>query len=309
MRYETQRQYQEHVNKCMSCSTLEGFKQHLIDKYGSITSGWRSVLDTAGNGKLSFLEFGQSLRELPFQGSAKELFSELGGDQRGFITLDTLDPEAAQTITLLRELLLSRFECMVDAWNDYIDDAGNIWLDEEEFLHKISGIGYDYGGAKKGHLLFRAFMPNIYSQHLHLDDLKVLLIGIPRKEERKKAWAGEAKPPPPVVRTTRPNSANATAGNVRSRPNSPSSTKKQLPKARAKGASRPSSALSATAGASRPSSALGEGSKGLSRPSSAMSALGESGKGGGSRPSSALSALGENSKGGVSRPSPYLEKM
>lgn len=243
----------------MGCITLDSFRRLLAEKYGSIVTGWRQVLDSAGNGRVSFNELGMALRELPFQGSMKELWAELGGDVVGHITLGALDPEAEQMIRNVRELLLSRYESLVDAWKQYLDLDGNIWLDEAEFAAKLGDLGYDCGGAKQFHKFYRMFMPDKVSRHLHVEDMEVLLIGVPNAD-RKRVWMSKP-PPPPVI-----------PAKMRSRPTSgrpsPSSTLQSTLSRPASGRPSPTASRPVSGRPARPLSAVFANSKGPSSPTS-----------------------------------------
>jgi len=196
MRREVGRQYKEERDLWMGCTTLTGFKVLLRERYGSTVSAWRTILDGDGNGVLSFNEFCIGCRKLAFQGNVKELWQQLDGIADGHVTLKALDPEAHSDLAALREVLLSKHQCLVDAWKNCLDENANVWIDEAEFTAQCAKVGFD-PGPEKMQKIFRYLMPDKAIRHLHLEDMQALLIGVPNHEQ-KLVWMGPKKPPTPV---------------------------------------------------------------------------------------------------------------
>jgi hypothetical protein len=209
MRQETTRQHKEEREKWMGCTSLDAFRSMLVERYGSIVSAWRSVLDADGNGRVSFNEFCKGCRSLSYNGNVEELWSSLrdakgdageqynGQEKIGHVELEVLDPEAANRLRSLRDFFLGKYECILDAWEQCLDPGKNLWLDEDEFFCKLKDAGYDPGGKKQCHLLFLSMMPDKASRHLHVEDLQTVLIGVPNIN-RRVLWMGQKKPPPLV---------------------------------------------------------------------------------------------------------------
>jgi len=168
----------------------------LIERCGSTVSAWRSILDADGNGRLSFNEFCAGCRALSFNGNIKDLWVQLNGDVVGSVTLKALDREAENCLAALRDVLLQNYECLLDAWQHCLDEAGNIMIDEAQFTERLATLGFDLGPAKM-QKLFRCLMPDKAIRHLHMEDLQALLIGVPQSEQRL-VWLGPKKPPAPV---------------------------------------------------------------------------------------------------------------
>eukprot|EP00929_Paragymnodinium_shiwhaense_P070802 TRINITY_DN3591_c0_g1_i1.p1 TRINITY_DN3591_c0_g1~~TRINITY_DN3591_c0_g1_i1.p1 ORF type:complete len:1479 (-),score=439.91 TRINITY_DN3591_c0_g1_i1:263-4699(-) len=64
-------------DKLMGASNLPDFKKMLQTQYGTLVAAWRSVLDTDGNGKLTYVEVMMALRNISFHGNVKELWADL----------------------------------------------------------------------------------------------------------------------------------------------------------------------------------------------------------------------------------------
>jgi Ca2+-binding EF-hand superfamily protein len=208
MRHETVRSDKEEKDKWMGCTSLDGFRQLLVERYGSTVTAWRCVLDADGNGRVSFSEFCKGCRCISYHGNVKELWAELKGGRKGIfnhgegdilghVEIENLDPEADRLLRNFREFMLSKHKCVLDAWHQWLDDGGNVWLDEAEFQYKLEEAGYDVGGPKQCHQLFICLMPDKASRHLHVEDLQIVLTGVPNAK-RNILWSGEKKPPPPV---------------------------------------------------------------------------------------------------------------
>jgi len=127
----------------------------------------------------------------------KELWAELNGDSTGDVKMEAIDMEADCAMKSLRDFLLSKYDCILDAWHGCLDDDGNVWLDEAELCYKLSVAGYDAGGPRQWQQLFQFLLPGKASRHIHVDDLQAVLIGV-GNTQRKLLWEGPKKPPPPV---------------------------------------------------------------------------------------------------------------
>lgn len=198
-RRESTRLDREERDKWMGVTSLQGFRALLVERYGSSVSAWRSLLDADGNGRLSFNEFCKGCRCLSYHGNVKELWVGFKGDVVGYVTLEAIDPEADAALKALRQFLLSKYECILDAWHQWLDDEANLWLDEAELSYKLNSAGHDVGGQKQWHQLFLWLLPDITSRHVHVEDMQAVLIGV-SNTKRRLLWMGEKKPPPKVGR-------------------------------------------------------------------------------------------------------------
>ena len=81
---------------------VPAFLQILRQNYGSITSGWRNVLDPIDKGTCGRAHFINVARKLGYSGDIKHLWSTLDDDLSMFITLDELDKKAYHEMTTSR---------------------------------------------------------------------------------------------------------------------------------------------------------------------------------------------------------------
>jgi Ca2+-binding EF-hand superfamily protein len=142
-------------------------KKVLIRKFGTISSAWRECLDIAGNGKVSFAEFGKQVRGIGFSGDIRQIFSELDKDDSGLITFNEIDSQWYSRISEFNELMLSKYGCYEDAWNA-LDRNQNSMVEASEFERLCSELGYQ-SDAKA---LFRQFLKNPLRKYLDLDDVE-----------------------------------------------------------------------------------------------------------------------------------------
>merc|ERR1719305_2128554 len=75
---------------------LSGLKKMLNRKYGNLLRAWKYAFDTNNNGKISFIEFCNSCRNIGFAGSLKSLWKEMDDDESGFISIDEFCPEISR---------------------------------------------------------------------------------------------------------------------------------------------------------------------------------------------------------------------
>jgi hypothetical protein len=61
---------------------IEGFKELLRRRYGTVVRGWRQGLDVSGDGKLSFTEFCSACRNIGYNGDVKGLWQKNGRRQQ-----------------------------------------------------------------------------------------------------------------------------------------------------------------------------------------------------------------------------------
>jgi Ca2+-binding EF-hand superfamily protein len=153
----------------LSASTLAGFRQLLMHRYGTVYRAWRLALDRSGDGKLSFVEFTSACRAIGFSGNIKKLWNELDDDGSGVISLAEVDPPVHALIESFWELMNEKFEGnMVKAWRTWFDLDKNNRLDPDEWVEKLSGLGYPKGDAKR---LFKQFQKEYGKPYLSLDDI------------------------------------------------------------------------------------------------------------------------------------------
>jgi len=171
----------------IGATTLEAFKKHLIERYGTMVCAWRTSLDDDGNGRLSFGELCEACRKESFEGNIKKLWKELDDDDSGLISLDELDPESEQAIRQFREFLLNKFGNLEAAWNKGFDTKTIHRVNKADFVERCAEIEYGTEGSNK--TLFKMLLPKKGKAFLVVDDFETLLIGL-KTSEKQSAWNG-----------------------------------------------------------------------------------------------------------------------
>jgi Ca2+-binding EF-hand superfamily protein len=173
----------------MAASSVEDFKQCLIDRFGTLVAAWRTHLDMDGNGRLSFGELCAALRGISYRGNVQQLWNELDKDDNAMVDLDELDPEADAALSGFREYLIERFGSLELAWSKGFDTEKLKRIELPHFLERCSAIGYavdEPNGLKK---LFKWLVSEKGKRSIVLDDFGALLIGV-HSNERTAIWYG-----------------------------------------------------------------------------------------------------------------------
>ncbi|CAJ1426521.1 unnamed protein product [Effrenium voratum] len=137
-------------------NTIEDFEDLCIRKHGSLIAAWRQCLDAHANGKLSFGEFCEALRRLGYAGDFKSLFKEYDKQQKGFICLADLDPEADLLVADFLALLGEHFETLDLAWRDGFHQDPHGSITRKDLLEACTTLRYDHDPEK----LFKCLQPS-----------------------------------------------------------------------------------------------------------------------------------------------------
>jgi hypothetical protein len=188
----------EEKGRHMGCKSLLDFKKLLVKNYGSIATAWRKGLDPYGHGRLYFSDFSIVVRTNGFVGDEKELWEELVGEEKkgaeNVVTLKELDSQTWHSVCALRELFVTRYGSLVDAFHRGLAEDC-IWIEEEQFGRKLKEMDFEQSD-KIVHKLFTMMVAEKGKRYLYAEDMEALLIGVPTYE-RSKVWRGHNKPPPP----------------------------------------------------------------------------------------------------------------
>jgi len=147
-RLEIQKAKDEAKSKTLGAKSKTGFPALLKRKFGNTVRGWRLGLDVDGSGKLSYMEFCTACRALGYEGSIKRLWTELDEDGTGWVSLDELDPNAAQELGEFRGLLEERYGTVEAAWRQGLDTDRSGSLNLREFKAACRDLGFS-GDAKR----------------------------------------------------------------------------------------------------------------------------------------------------------------
>mmetsp|Transcript_47990 Transcript_47990/g.114057 ORF Transcript_47990/g.114057 Transcript_47990/m.114057 type:complete len:1185 (-) Transcript_47990:90-3644(-) len=126
---------------------VDGFKDYLVKKFGSILAGWRQ-LDEDKNGKLSFNEFCNACRRMGFHGNLKKLWKELDKDQGGFVSMYELDAETGSYLGQFKMALVKKYGDILTAWQKGLDINGNGRIEEAEIDDCLKRLGLELNSAK-----------------------------------------------------------------------------------------------------------------------------------------------------------------
>jgi len=145
--------------------TVDGFKQALVHRCGSLYGAWREALDLDGNGRLTMSEFCQALHRLAFHGDVKNLWKELNSG-KGYLLFSDLDPKTDAMISELRQKLSEKYGNLLLAWLKGMDTNGTGKVGVEQFCKACEEVGFS-GDPKK---LFNLLQPDATRTSLTLVD-------------------------------------------------------------------------------------------------------------------------------------------
>lgn len=122
--------------------TLDGLKDVLNRKFGSVARAWRICMDTDESGSLNFREFVLALKAVGYVGDFRSLWFQLDADQSGSISLKELDPEATAHLEKFRHKCIGKCGTMEKAWRKVIDTDKSGTCGPHEFMEACFRLGY-----------------------------------------------------------------------------------------------------------------------------------------------------------------------
>eukprot|EP00434_Breviolum_minutum_P037457 symbB.v1.2.033215.t1/scaffold4097.1/size44767/4 len=150
----------------MSAILLQDFVPDLLFIVGTSISVCASFLFalglpsrcTGGNdglAPLAFGEFCEALRRLGYAGDFKSLFKDYDKQQKGFICLGDIDPEADLLVSDFLSLLGEHFGTLNLAWKDGFHQDMHGSVTKKEVIEVCSSLGYNHDAEK----LFKHLSP------------------------------------------------------------------------------------------------------------------------------------------------------
>merc|ERR1712039_195355 len=118
-------------------------------------------------GRIPMGAFVARSKSIGVTGNVKELFRALDVRDRGFITLDDLDPELEKATTCFFQLAHEKYGSIGEFWNRVLDTGKSRRIDKDKFVKGCGQLGYP-GDASA---LFKLLQPDTGRQFLCLDDL------------------------------------------------------------------------------------------------------------------------------------------
>eukprot|EP00927_Polykrikos_kofoidii_P023054 TRINITY_DN21348_c0_g1_i1.p1 TRINITY_DN21348_c0_g1~~TRINITY_DN21348_c0_g1_i1.p1 ORF type:complete len:1222 (-),score=234.60 TRINITY_DN21348_c0_g1_i1:133-3660(-) len=157
----------ENVKMQSGVRTLDGFKDTLVRRCGSLFGAWRHWFDKDDNGRVTFGEFCQALDRLGITGDISGMWKKLDIMSRGYLLFCDFDEETDRTLTELRTKLIDTYGNMLLAWVKGLDTNANGKVDVEEFVAVCKKVGFT-GNPRK---LFRLLQPEAGRPYMQLRDL------------------------------------------------------------------------------------------------------------------------------------------
>jgi len=117
------------------------FQDALLRKYGSMVSAWK-VLDPLEHGRLSFLDFCRTIKQIGYIVDAQALWQSLDTNKDGFLTLEEIDPELAHVLFEFSTFLTKTCKSAERAWRKYFGESRVGRCSRERFIKKARGLGY-----------------------------------------------------------------------------------------------------------------------------------------------------------------------
>lgn len=165
-RSHVQRMYKDHHAQDKVIRSVDGFKNMLSRKYGSLFAGFRKGLDVDQNGVVTQRDFASACQRLGVK-VVKALWTELDVNQNGQISLLELDPETSEGFNWLETVLIEKYGTAKDGWKKVFDYDSSLRCDKEKFVDRCKALEYT-GDAER---LFKLLCPEPGRVHLSYDDL------------------------------------------------------------------------------------------------------------------------------------------
>eukprot|EP00929_Paragymnodinium_shiwhaense_P031569 TRINITY_DN17650_c1_g6_i1.p1 TRINITY_DN17650_c1_g6~~TRINITY_DN17650_c1_g6_i1.p1 ORF type:complete len:892 (-),score=120.93 TRINITY_DN17650_c1_g6_i1:216-2891(-) len=104
---------------------FDDFHGYVVRIYHNFVRGWRRAFTNDDLGKLTFLKFCHCCGSIGFRGKLKTLWLHLDKENRGYITLKDVRPDACEAINHLRLFLEENYRTIDDVWEKILDTKGH----------------------------------------------------------------------------------------------------------------------------------------------------------------------------------------
>lgn len=118
------------------------FKMLLLKSYQNYIRAWRQGLDRDHNGHLDYQEFKQSVKDVGFAGSARELWNQLDENGNGVVSLWELDLPTAQLLKEFNDCAEASFGSWKVCWDEVMDVRKDDRVKLADFRFGCQQIGY-----------------------------------------------------------------------------------------------------------------------------------------------------------------------
>merc|ERR1719305_1185508 len=152
--------------KDIAAANLTEFKKVLSEKFGNMARAWR-IMDSDGNGKLSFMEWCQACRATGYNGDVRSIWKELDDDESGIVAFEELAPEEYEPLLEFKKALRSTYKTHKEAWHKLLDLEHEFNIDVNEFTSRVPKIG-----VKKPKKLFKLVIPQKGGKYIHIEDIE-----------------------------------------------------------------------------------------------------------------------------------------
>jgi hypothetical protein len=124
-------------SKQASGPSLDDFRQHCRQRFGSCARAWRVGLDVKGLGMLSPSQFGKACRSMGWKHPHLELWRKLSEANHGVVSLRALDSEAAMAIDNFNDAVRFKHGGLAGLQHEVLDPGGTGAVSRAEFIAEV----------------------------------------------------------------------------------------------------------------------------------------------------------------------------
>lgn len=139
----------------LGACTLEAFQQLLAKRYGCCTRAFRTHFGGEEHGKIFWRHWCTGCTRVAYQGSCKHLWEQLDPQDRGYIELRAVDPQAYMDLSEFAAALLGTYGTPEDAWRWCFDLCRSHRVTQEAFDAICDELGFAGFNGKRRLSLFR----------------------------------------------------------------------------------------------------------------------------------------------------------